>query len=256
VVDAATRIGTIVFMPYEDAVRFEGAASCIVPLIPPEKAQSIDLSGYQMVELPHGAETSALLKFLKIKFPNLLVSIRMIAKSSPENIRSIIEYHRLESDLIHYVAGEDGHEMDVENGLHLKDLIKEVNFALLKEGIRDEVTFLVSGGIAMAEHVIKAMLCGANLVGVDTPLLIALECRVCGNCREGIPCPVSISKIQPKWGAQRIVNLLGAWHNQLLEMMGAMGIREARRLRGERGRVMFREDLENDTFAQLFTVGN
>ena len=256
VVDAATRIGTIVFMPYEDAVRFESAASCIVPLIPPEKAQSIDLSGYPMVELPHGRETSELLKFLKTKFPDLLVSIRMIAKSSPENIRSIIEYHRLESDLIHYVAGENGHEVGVENGLHLKDLIKEVNFALLKEGIRDEVTFLASGGIAMAEHVIKAILCGANLVGVDTPLLVALECRVCGNCREGIPCPVSISKIQPKWGAQRIVNLIGAWHNQLLEMMGAMGIREARRLRGERGRVMFREDLENDTFAQLFTVGN
>jgi glutamate synthase domain-containing protein 2 len=184
------------------------------------------------------------------------VSIRMIAKSSPENIRSIIEYHRLESDLIHYVAGENGHEVGVENGLHLKDLIKEVNFALLKEGLRDEVTFLASGGIAMAEHVIKAILCGANLVGVDMPLLVALECRVCGNCREGIPCPVSISKIHPKWGAQRIVNLIGAWHNQLLEMMGAMGIREARRLRGERGRVMFREDLENDTFAQLFTVGN
>ena len=26
---------------------------------------------------------------------------------------------------------------------------------------------------------------------------------------------------------------MGAWHSQILEMMGAMGIREARRLRGE-----------------------
>jgi len=32
---------------------------------------------------------------------------------------------------------------------------------------------------------------------------------------------------------QRIINLMGAWHSQLLEVMGAMGIREARRLRGE-----------------------
>ena len=111
---------------------------------------------------------------------------------------------------------------------------------------------MASGGLAMAEHVIKSMLCGANLVAVDVPLLIALECRVCRNCREGGGCPVRIAESDSRWGSQRIVNLMGAWHNQLLEMMGAMGIREARRLRGERGRVMFIEDLENDTFAQLF----
>ena len=138
----------------------------------------------------------------------------------------------------------------------MKDVIKEINSGLLREGLRDQVTFIASGGIAMAEHVVKSILCGANLVGVDIPLLIALECRVCRNCRDGLSCPVSISKINPNWGTQRIVNLIGAWHNQLLEMMGAMGIREARRLRGERGRVMFREDLENDTFAQLFSERN
>ena len=72
VADAATRIGTIVFMPYEDAVRFEGAASCIVPLIPPEKAQSIDLSGYPMVELPHGGETSDAVEIPENKISGLV----------------------------------------------------------------------------------------------------------------------------------------------------------------------------------------
>ncbi len=65
--------------------------------------------------------------------------------------------------------------------------------------------------------------------------------------------PVSIGTISPSWGSRRIINLIGAWHNQFLEMMGAMGIREARRLTGEQGRVMFVEDLERDTFAQLFS---
>ena len=89
-------------------------------------------------------------------------------------------------------------------------------------------------------------------MSVDVPLLVALECRVCQNCVEGGGCPVKMSTIDPNWGSQRIVNLMGAWHNQLLEMMGAMGIREARRLRGEQGRALFIEDLENDTFARLF----
>ena len=138
----------------------------------------------------------------------------------------------------------------------MKDTIKEIHAGLLQEGLRDEITFMASGGIAMAEHVIKSILCGANLVGIDVPLLIALECRVCRNCREGGECPVGVSKVDSDWGSRRMVNLIGAWHNQLLEMMGAMGIREARRLRGEQGRVMFMEDLENATFAKLFAGRN
>jgi len=46
--------------------------------------------------------------------------------------------------------------------------------------------------------------------------------------------------------------MIGAWTNQLLEMLGAMGIREVRRLRGETGRCMFFEDLEAATFGRLF----
>jgi hypothetical protein len=48
------------------------------------------------------------------------------------------------------------------------------------------------------------------------------------------------------------MNLLGAWRNQLLEVMGAMGIREARRLRGEVGRSMSFEDLERECFGPIF----
>jgi hypothetical protein len=52
--------------------------------------------------------------------------------------------------------------------------------------------------------------------------------------------------------ARRIVNLMGAWHSQLLEVMGAMGIREVRRLRGETGRAIFFDEIDKDTFGKLF----
>ena len=45
---------------------------------------------------------------------------------------------------------------------------------------------------------------------------------------------------------------MGAFHSQLIELMGAMGIREARRLRGEVGRAMLFEDLEKMSFAPIF----
>jgi hypothetical protein len=38
----------------------------------------------------------------------------------------------------------------------------------------------------------------------------------------------------------------------MLEMLGAMGLREARRLRGEVGRSMWFEDLEKENFGPIF----
>jgi len=89
---------------------------------------------------------------------------------------------------------------------------------------------------------------------VDFPALIALECRMCRRCTEGLSCPVEIDQASAGWVAARVVNLLGAWHNQLLELMGAMGIRDARRLRGEVGRAMFFEELDEKTFGPMGDV--
>ena len=59
-----------------------------------------------------------------------------------------------------------------------KDIIRAVHLKLVEDRIRDEVTIIFSGGIAMAEHVPKAMLCGADLTAIDMPLLIALGARL------------------------------------------------------------------------------
>jgi ferredoxin len=249
---AAATLQNLMIVPQAEASGLADFKEVLVPFISEDSVDPVWLKDYRMVEI--GDDQNALERQTALKSINheLLISIRMPAVASRENLNRAIEHARAGFDLIHFVADERGYEPGTQNGVHLKDVIKAFHTALLEEGIRDEVTFMASGGIAMAEHVIKAMLCGANLVSIDVPLLIALECRVCRNCREGGECPVGISGIDPNWGKQRIINLIGAWHNQLLEMMGAMGIREARRLRGEQGRVMFMENLENETFGRLF----
>ena len=75
---------------------------------------------------------------------------------------------------------------------------------------------------------------------------------MCGRCKDGLSCPATLDEIDPEFGRDRIVNLMGAWRNQMLEMLGAMGLREARRLRGEVGRSMWFEDLEKENFGPLF----
>jgi hypothetical protein len=51
-----------------------------------------------------------------------------------------------------------------------------------------------------------------------------------------------------------MTNLMGAWHSQLIEVLGAMGIREVRRLRGEMGRAIFMEEIEKEAFGDLLRV--
>lgn len=252
VASVAAKLETLAIVPLSEVRNLEVFAAHVVPYLGTERVDPSGFKGCGMVEIADSDDALMRMVTLKRSQPDLLVSIRMPAVSSREQIERVLKLNRAGADMIHYVADERGREPGRENGLHIKDIIKEVHAALMTEGVRDEITFVGSGGLAMAEHVIKAMLCGANLVAIDVPLLVALECRVCRNCREGGDCPVAIAKIDPQWGVRRVINLLGAWHNQLLEMMGAMGIREARRLRGEQGRVMFKEDLETDTFAQLF----
>jgi hypothetical protein len=253
---AATELGTLMIVPQAELEELAEFKQQIVPLMTGVQGDFSWVTDYGMVEILDSDEAIQRMEALKAIKPNLLVAVRMEARSLPGHVKRVVEYAKAGMDVIHYAADERGYEPGVENALHIKDMIRETHGALLHEGIRDEVTLLASGGLAMAEHVVKAMLCGANLVAVDLPLLVALECRLCRNCREGAPCPVRIAGIDPQWGKQRMVNLVGAWHNQLLEMMGAMGIREARRLRGEQGRVLFMENLESDTFASLFAERN
>jgi Conserved region in glutamate synthase len=151
---------------------------------------------------------------------------------------------------VHLCADEYGREVDTPEPRFLRDALRDAHGRLVEQGIRDEMTLIVGGGIALAEHMAKAIICGADLVAVGAPLLVALGCRVCDGDHDAT-CPVQIQQVDPDYAAQRMVNLMGAWHSQLIEVLGAMGIREARRLRGETGRAMFLEDLDREAFGDI-----
>ncbi|MCK4909637.1 MAG: hypothetical protein KAS70_07035, partial [Planctomycetes bacterium] len=66
------------------------------------------------------------------------------------------------------------------------------------------------------------------------------------SCCKITKCPVNLARVPADWGAQRLLNLMAAWRDQLLEILSAMGIREVRRLRGETGRAIFQEEMEKE----------
>lgn len=204
------------------------------------------INGIRVCEIPDSENAISIQKQLKEKNPGIICIINM--KLSSAALERSVELINHGAEALHLVADEFGMEYD-KNPLFIKDRMKQVHLNLVEKGLRDQVTLLGSGGVAMAEHMAKLIICGADALAVDIPLLVAMECRVCRRCKEGIPCPVELETVDPKWGSSRIKNLMAGWYNQLLEVMGAMGIRDARRLRGEMGRAMFFEDIDKETFA-------
>lgn len=184
--------------------------------------------------------------------PNLVCALRMHLEGAV--VDRIVAACKMGVKVFHLFADLHGREIGPEKPRHIKDVLREIHQALVKAGVRDEVTLIVSGGIALAEHMAKTIICGADLVAVDTALLVALGCRVCRGATERTHidhCAAEADDLDPGYAAQRMVNLMGAWHSQLLEVLGAMGIREVRRLRGEVGRAIFMEDIEREAFGDL-----
>ena len=207
-------------------------------------------SGTAMIMVADSPDIFAVCASLKKENPKRLISIRVPA--TPQSAARVLELTQGGAEVVHLVFDSHGREDAPSKPRHSRDVLRDVHGTLVKAGIRDQVTIVVSGGIALPEHMAKAIICGADLVSVDLPMVIALECRLCLECKHDGQCQVLLEEIDLKAATQRIVNLMSSWRNQLIEMLGAMGIREVRRLRGETGRAMFFEDLERATFGRLF----
>jgi hypothetical protein len=271
--EAAKRLKTVATMFARDAMKLDAELQpFIVPILSIEDVRSdrslvetvVGIMA-QLIDCPEVLEMADLVRSTK---PQAILSVRLTLE--PASADRILELSKRGLKVFHLCADQHGCERTPGGapGRHIKDVLREIHSHLVSEGIRDEVTLIISGGIALAEHMAKAIICGADLVAADTALLVALGCRVCQNMHvlnidgalgKSAPpppcsCPAEIGPNDGEYAAQRMTNLMGAWHSQLIEVLGAMGIREARRLRGEMGRAIFMEEIEKEAFGDLLHV--
>jgi ferredoxin len=205
----------------------------------------------RLVEIPDSHSVAERIQELKAIHPEIVIAIRV--ELTAAGIGRALELAGLdEVEVIHVVADANGDEIGAPQPRFLKDMLRQIHTRLIEQGTRDEITLMAGGGIALPEHMAKAIICGADLVTINLPLLIALECHLCASCQPGRPCPAKLEEIESDYAVGRMTNLIAAWHDQLIEVMGAMGMREVRRLRGDVGRAMFFEQLEEETFGKLF----
>lgn len=240
---AADEIETLAVVPIQTIMEAGLKGQHLIPLVSVEKADLVEKLTFTpgLIEMDGWDETLYLT--LTTKFPEATIILRTFFTNRGE----LLEYVQKGIQTFHLLA--DYHGQDTAGNFVL-DLIRDTHQVFVEAGIRQEVTLLGSGGIIAAEHIPKAILCGLDAVALDTPVMAALQADFIGECRDRDTSLFDLPRtLTVGWGVQRLKNLTAAWRDQLLEISGAMGLREIRRMRGEMGRAMFMKDLEADAFA-------
>ncbi|HJX13921.1 MAG TPA: glutamate synthase-related protein [Dehalococcoidales bacterium] len=126
-------------------------------------------------------------------------------------------------------------------GIPIELALASVDSRLRQEGIRNQASIVVSGGIRNSADIAKAIALGADAVYIGTAALIALGCHVCqqchtGKCAWGI-CTTDLrlaKRVNPDIGARRLANLLRGWSLELKDILGGLGVNALESLRGNR----------------------
>lgn len=254
--ETAVKTGLIALLDSTKWPLFEKDADRILPHIAFHFASGAAMIPAEILEKTRFAEigddgdVKGRIRELKRIHPGIIVAVRVALTA--EGMNRAIALADGDVEVIHIVADPNGRQIGADNPLFVKEMIRKIHRALIEKGTRDGVTLIAGGGIALPEHMAKGILCGADLVSIELPLLVGLECHLCRRCEAGSACPARIEEIGFDYGVGRMTNLISAWHDQLIELMGAMGMRDARRLRGDVGRAMFFEQLEEEAFGRIF----
>lgn len=175
--------------------------------------------------------------------PNALVSAKV---STPNDVDMVaVGSYFAGANIVHLDGSYGGTgaapEIAKKNiAMPIEYAIPKVARFLVEEGIRDQVTLIVSGGIRTAYDMAKAIALGADGVVIGTPEMVALGCIRCGKCESGKGCargiattdPGMVAKMNIEWGTQRLVNMLNAWRTQLVDILSRFGMSDVSELRG------------------------
>lgn len=245
IAQVASEIDSLIVVPIATVVKLNITGAHVVPLVSENDKIWLDKLAFtpRMIEMQKWDEE--LYSEMLTRFSKSLIALR----TDFADAEALLSYAERGVRVFHLLADYHGRG---RNGKFVLEMVNEAHSGFVQEGMRDLVTLLGSGGIIAAEHLPKAIINGLDAVALDTPVLVALQAEFEGECanretsRFRLPSNLSLN-----WGVQRLNNMLASWRDQMLEVLGAMGIREVRRLRGELGRAMFMRELEEEAFAGI-----
>jgi glutamate synthase domain-containing protein 1 len=123
-------------------------------------------------------------------------------------------------------------------GMHIEYAIPLIHDRLVRDGLRNHVSFFVSGGIRTYEDVIKAVALGADGVIWGTAPLVAIGCDRNRNCHDGCSRGIATSNLimqklrDVEQNSQQMINAFVIMQMQLIRALAALGCNDIRELRG------------------------
>jgi glutamate synthase domain-containing protein 2 len=183
------------------------------------------------------------LDWIRSIHPEVLVSVKV---STPGDVDMVaVGSYYAGANIIHLdgAYGGTGAAPDIAK----KNIAMPIEYAtaqthefLVKEGIRDEVVLVVSGGIRTGEDILKSIALGADGIVLGTAELVAIDCVRCGNCERDRGCPIGIAttdpdlapQMTPEWVCDRICNLYKSLAEYLEHRLKTMGMTSIGQLRG------------------------
>jgi len=175
--------------------------------------------------------------------PDVLVSVKV---STPVDVDMVaVGSYYAGANVIHLdgAYGGTGAAPDIAK----KNIAMPIEYAtsqthefLVKEGIRDEVVLIASGGIRTSEDILKMIALGADGVVIGTAELVAIDCVRCGNCERERGCPIGIATTDPElapqmtaeWVCGRICNLYKSFAVDMEQRLRSLGMTNIDQLRG------------------------
>jgi len=185
--------------------------------------------------------------------PRALVSVKV---STPTDVDMVaVGSYYAGAHIIHLDGsyGGTGAAPDIAKkniAMPIEYAIAKVHKFLVAEGIRDSVTLIISGGARTAHDVMKAIALGADGVVIGTAEMVALGCVRCACCESGRGCPRGIASTDPElmqlmsleWATQRLINLMAAWREQMVDILVRLGLPSVVALRGRSDLLYYLDD--------------
>jgi len=181
--------------------------------------------------------------WIKSVNPNALISVKV---SSPGDIDMVgVGSYYAGAHIIHVDGGYGGTgaapEIAKKNiALPIELAIPKLHKFLVKEGVRDKVVIMASGGIRTAWDIAKIIALGADGAVLGTAELVALRCTRCGNCERGRGCPYGLTTtdeelihmIDFNTGTFLLDNFFYCLAEELKNILRKLGLDSIKKLRG------------------------
>src|SRR6056297_1994585 len=165
--------------------------------------------------------------------PTVKVTVKLVAQSGVGTIAAGVAKAKADVILISGHNGGTGASPATSikyAGLPWEMGITEAHQVLSMNNLRERITLRTDGGLRTGRDIVIAALMGAEEYGIGTAALIAMGCIMVRQCQSN-SCPVGVCTQDPRLrekftgNADKVVNLITFYAQEVREIMASMGVR-------------------------------